>query len=97
MADRVLKILDINYEKANLYKISDDAHDLTLVQQEMLRVLLHEYEGLLHGTLGTWNIDPVSMELKPDHKTSSARYYLVPKINKETFWKELTRLVDIGV
>ena len=35
MTERVLKILDSNYKKANLDNISDDASDFTSVQQEM--------------------------------------------------------------
>ena len=42
MTDRVLKILDRNYKEANMDQIADNSHDLTSVQQEMLRVLQHE-------------------------------------------------------
>jgi hypothetical protein len=46
---------------------------------------------------GKWNTDPVNIELGEDAKPVSSRYYPVPKINKETFRKELLCLVDIGV
>ena len=45
--------------------------------------------------LGKWKIEPI--ELKPDAKPISSRYYPVPRVNNETFKKELLRLVDIGV
>ena len=35
------------------------------------------------------------MELKPYSKPFNSRYYLVPRINKETFRKELKRLVEV--
>jgi hypothetical protein len=59
--------------------------------------LLRKYEDIFDGTLGKWNTDPVDIELREDSKPVSSRYYPVPRINKETFRKELMRLVDIGV
>jgi hypothetical protein len=59
--------------------------------------LLQKYEALFDGTLGKWNTDPVNIELSKDAKPVSSQYYPVPKINKETFRKELLCLVDIGV
>ena len=52
---------------------------------------------MFDGTLGYWATEPVNLELKPDSKPFNSRYYLVPRINKETFRKELKRLVEIGV
>ena len=95
--DRMVKILDSKYEKANLEEIAAAAHQLTDSEQQMLYKLLKEYEDLFDGTLGKWNTEPVHVEMKPDAKPSSSRYYPVPHINKETFRKELMRLVDIGV
>ena len=95
--DRMVKILDSKYEKANLEEIAAAAHQLTDSEQQMLYKLLKEYEDLFDGTLGKWNTEPVHVEMKPDAKPSSSRYYPVPHINKETFRKELMRLVEIGV
>jgi hypothetical protein len=51
-----------------------------------------------HQLWTKWNTDPVNIELvSKDAKPVSSRYYSVPKINKETFRKELLWLVDIGV
>ena len=48
-------------------------------------------------TLGDWDTDTVDLELNPDYKPFNCKYYLVPRINKESFRKELERLVKIGV
>jgi Reverse transcriptase (RNA-dependent DNA polymerase). len=73
------------------------ATQLNKQQQLSLLHLLQKYEALFDGTLGKWNTDPVNIELREDAKPVSSRNYPVPKINKETFRKDLLRLVDIGV
>ena len=60
-------------------------------------MLLKEFEELFDVTQGTCNKEPKEIELNPDHKMNSARYYPVTKINKENFKKELKRLIEIGV
>ena len=37
---------------------------LTMTQRNELLKLLHKFEELFDGTLGTWKIDPVDFELK---------------------------------
>ena len=49
------------------------------------------------GTLGYWDTDPVELELNPDSKPFHCKYYPVPKTNKDTFLKEIKRLVKIVV
>jgi hypothetical protein len=95
--ERAVKILDSTYEKANLEEIAANAVDLDKDEKELLLSLLKDFEDLFDGTLGHWDTEPVNIELKADAKPVSSRYYPVPKINKETFKKELLRLVDIGV
>ena len=95
--ERVVRILDSNYAKANLDEVAEAATNLTEAERSMLLDLLKEFEDLFDGTLGQWNTAPVEIELKPDVKPVSARWYPVPHINKETFRKELMRLVEIGV
>ena len=48
-------------------------------------------------TIGYWDTEPVGLELKPDYKPFSCKYYLVPRINKENFSKDIKFLVEIGV
>ena len=95
--ERVVKILDSNYEAANLHDVVDNAHSLNSKQKDQLLALLEDFEDIFDGTLGHWKTDPIEIELKPGSKPYNGRYYPVPKINKETFKKELLRLVDIGV
>ena len=95
--DRVIKILDSKYEKADLNKVVEDAETLNRDQKRMLLKLLKQYEKLFDGTLGKWRTNPVEIETRPDSKPVNSRWYPVPRINKQTFKKELERLVKIGV
>jgi hypothetical protein len=52
---------------------------------------------LFDGTLGDWNTEPVSFELKEGAKPYHGKAYPVPKSRKETTIKELNRLCDLGV
>ena len=63
----------------------------------MLLHLLKDLENLFDGTLARWNTEPEDIEINPDATPSSSRYYPTPNINKETFRKELARLVKISV
>ena len=95
--DRVVKILDSKYEKADLNKIADNANNLDKEQKQQLLKLLQQFEKLFDGTLGKWQTTPVDIELRPNSKPVNSRWYPVPRINKLTFKKELMRLVQIGV
>ena len=95
--ERVVKILDSKYEKANLDEIVAHAKNLEKDQEKMLLKLLMQYKTLFGGTLGRWNTTPVNIELQCNSKPVNARWYPVPRINKLTFKNELMRLVKIGV
>ncbi|GFH49966.1 hypothetical protein CTEN210_06442 [Chaetoceros tenuissimus] len=95
--ERVTKILDANYEKANLEEVVASATSLNREQKRKLLKTLKKFESLFDGTLGCWKTDPVKIQLKEGAKAVNSRWYPVPKINKETFKKELERLVKIGV
>jgi hypothetical protein len=95
--ERIVRILDSKYEKADLDQVAAGAEELDEHQQNKLLSLLKDFEYLFDGTLGKWNTDPIDIETNPDQKPSSARYYPVPKINKATFRTELKHLVEIGV
>ena len=51
----------------------------------MLLKLLKQYEKLFDGTLGKWKKNPVEIETRPDSKPVNSRWFLVPRINKQTF------------
>ena len=95
--ERAIKILDSKYEKADLNKIVDNAENLNQTQKQMLLQLLKQYEALFNGTLGRWRTTSVKIELQSNSKPVNARWYPIPRINKDTFHKELMRLVNIGV
>lgn len=95
--ERVVKILDSNYKKADLDEVVKNANNLNSKQKKQLLALLKEFDELFDGTLGRWKTEPVKIELKEDAKPVNSRWYPVPRINKETFKKELLRLVEIGV
>jgi hypothetical protein len=78
---RATKILDNEYKPASL----DDA-------------LLQKYEHLFDGTLGEFNMEPIIFQLMdPNCKLVHARAYTVPRSVEQQFFKEIVRLVDIGV
>ena len=67
----VVHILDAKYEKADLQSVvSTNCTHLSLPDQNMLLELLIEFEDLLEGTLGDWNTEPVSFELKEGTKSA---------------------------
>ena len=59
--------------------------------------MLTEFEELFDGTLGDWNTEHVSFELKEGTKPYHGRPFPVPKSHKATTIKELNRLCDLGV
>ena len=62
---RVTRILDANYQKADLQSIVEDkCNHLSANQQKKLLQLLQKYESLFDGTLGDWKTKPVSFQLK---------------------------------
>ena len=51
--ERILKILDSKYEKANLRLVVEGAKHLTLIEREKLYKLLIKYQDIFDGSLGT--------------------------------------------
>ena len=66
-------------------------------ERTQILIILQYFEGLLDGTLRDWYTYPVDSELNPYSKLFHCKYYPVPRINKEKFFKELKWLVKIGV
>ena len=96
--NRVVHILDANYEKADLQSVvRDNCKDLALHEQNKLLDLLTEYEDLFDCTLGDWKTEPVSLEIKDGAKPYHGRAFPVPKIHKATLVNELNRLCKLGV
>ncbi len=91
-------ILDAKYEKAALQLVVDtNCPRLSLPDQNKWLDLLMKYKDLFGGTLGGWNTEPVSFELKEGVKPHHGRAYPVPHAHKETLKKELNRLCELWV
>jgi hypothetical protein len=72
--------------------------NLNTEEQSQLLKLLQKYEHLFDGTLGEFNMHPISLQLldkgiKPVH----ARPYTVPRAVEQQLHTEIARLMDIGV
>ena len=91
-------ILDAKYEKADLeHLVCEECSHLSTEDQHKLLKLLLEYEGLFDSTLGDFKTDPISLDIKPGKKLAYTLPYLVPKVHKTIFKKELDQLVKLGV
>jgi hypothetical protein len=56
------QILDAKYERANLKSIVNECTRLKEQEKLSLEMLLHKYEPLFDGTLGTWSQEPYHIE-----------------------------------
>jgi hypothetical protein len=94
----VVEILDAKYAKADLPAIvRDNCKHLNPSERESLLSLLLKFEQLFDGTLGEWNLPPVSIQLNEGAKPFHGRPYPTPKVHKATLMKEIDQLVLIGV
>jgi hypothetical protein len=92
------KILVAEYKPAILEEVTQMCNNLNTEEQSQLLKLLQKYEHLFDGTLGEFNMDPISLQLiykgvKPVH----AHPYTVPRGVEQQLRTEIARLVDIGV
>jgi hypothetical protein len=94
------KILDAEYKPSSLDDIIKTCENLHVEEQHQLKTLLQKYEHLFDGTLGEFNVEPISLQLMdPNCKPIHARAYTVPRSVEQQMRhsKEIVRLVDIGV
>ena len=94
---RVVRILDANYKKADLQAVVDSCSHLNTDERQMLLKLLTDFEPLFDGTLGAWKTTPISFELKEGARPFHGRAFPIPKVYKETIMKEIKRLCELGV
>ena len=95
---RVVKILDAKYEKANLPEIiKNNFSHLDSEEQAKLLEVLMEFEDLFDGTLGDWDTEHVSFEIKEGAKPYHGRAFPIPKAHKETILKEIKIIIELGV
>ena len=77
---RVVKILDAKYEKADINAVvADNCKHLSVPDQEKLLKLLTEFEDLFDGTLGDWDTELVSLKLKEGAKPYHDRPFQLQK------------------
>ena len=94
---RASKILDANYEKANLEAVCAAVDTLSESEQQQLLSLLKKFEHLFDGSLGDFETSPVHLDLKEGAKPYHGKAFPVPHIHKETLKREIERLVSLGV
>ena len=94
---RLVKVLNNTYVKANLKQVAYNANQLNTEERTQLIRLFEDLEDSIYVTLWYWDTDLVDLELNPYSKSFNCKYYIVPRISKDTFCKELKRLVKIRV
>ena len=65
---RLIQILDAKYEKADLRAITENCTHLSDPDKQKLLELLQEFEELFDGTMGDWDCEPVSLQLREGAK-----------------------------
>ena len=96
-SQRAERILDITSPAADISAIVGEIQQLDQAQKEALYSLLKEHEQLFDGNIGTWNTEPVHLELKPDATPYHGKPYPVTVKDKGNFKLEIERLVSLGV
>ena len=96
-AERMVKILDSKYLKEKLEQVSANATHRNSEERNQLLGLTKDFEDLFDGTIGDWDTDTVELNSNTNFKPFNYKYYLLPRINKDTFRKELYRLVETGM
>ncbi len=83
--ERAVKILDAKYERADLPEVvKNKCSHISPKDQHKLLELLLEFEELFDGTLGDWDTEPVSFQLKPGATPYKGRPFPVPKNTQRT-------------
>ena len=97
-AERIQDIIDAKYCKADLASITEGCELISPAEQDQLLSLLQKFDHLFDGTLGSWNVEPVDLELKdPECKPYHSRAYPVPHSQERKLKEEIQRLCDHGV
>ena len=93
----LVKNINSTYAKADLKQVADNATHLNTKERTELLRLIEYLEDLFDFTLVEWDTEPTDLDLNPGSKPFNSKYYQVPRIYKETFCKEIKRLVKIGM
>ena len=95
--ERMVKNIHRAYTKSELEQVVSNANYLNDEDRNQLLGLIKVFEYLFGVTIGKWDIEPVYHEFNLDSKSFNYKNYLVPRINKETFRKDIQRFVEIVV
>jgi hypothetical protein len=96
---QLIEILDAKYEKGKSqgnYR-RRLPQPLSATEKDKLLKLLQEFEELFDGTLGDWDCNPVSLQIKEGVQPYHSRPFPIPKKHVETLKMEIQRLCDLGV
>ena len=97
-AERIQHIIESKYAPADLIEIAEQCKHLNQGEQKLLLRLLQKFEDLFDGTLGTWNTEPIQLELKnPNQVPYHAKPYPVPYSQEKKLKEEIARLCKYGV
>ena len=97
-AERIQAIIDSKYTAAELSDITKECKLLSEEEQQQLLQLLQKFEHLFDGTLGSWDTEPIDLELKnPDEKPYHAKPFPVPYSQEKKLREEIERLIKFGV
>ena len=94
---RATEILDADYSKTDIDNVVEEYDHLSPEEKGKLKCLLYKYEDLFDGTLGTWNTEPVKLDLKPNAAPFYTHPYQIPRVHEQTLRKEVERLIQLGV
>jgi hypothetical protein len=93
-----VEILDVKNEKADLLTIvKDNCSCLQALDRGKHLPMLLKFVLLFDGTLGNWNLPPVSFKLKEGMKPYHGRPYPILHKHKASLMKESKQLCNIGV
>ena len=82
------QILNAHDEATDLKTVVNNCIHLTTRQWTALLHLLQQYHFLFDGMLGTFNMQPVTLELKANSTPYHAKPFSILKIYEEILWKE---------
>ena len=77
--------------------MAEQCQQVSPSEQAMLLNILKKFEDVLDGSIGTWNISPVDLELNDDANPVYLRTYPVPRVHEVMFRNEVEILVKLGV
>ena len=94
---QVVHILDAKYEKEDPQSIFSAHCTLLFVTTTSYWSCSQNMGNFFDGTLGDWNTEPISCELKQDTKPYDGKSFPEPRVHKEAKIKELNRLCKLVV